>query len=97
MVEDGSLKVLKILSHASAVIAEGEVNQLSAQRRVETSEDQYLAIINAKTAELFAAASRIAAVVAERDEATEAPLDAYGRHLGPIGRASCRASVVQYV
>ncbi|WOF41903.1 polyprenyl synthetase family protein [Sphingopyxis indica] len=82
MVEDGSLKVLKILSHASAVIAEGEVNQLSAQRRVETSEDQYLTIINAKTAELFAAASKIAAVVAERDEATEAALDAFGRNLG---------------
>lgn len=82
MVEDGSLKVLKILSRASAVIAEGEVNQLSAQRRVETSEDQYLAIIGAKTAELFAAASKIAAVVAERDEAIEASLDAYGRNLG---------------
>jgi octaprenyl-diphosphate synthase len=82
MVEDGSLKVLKILSRASAVIAEGEVNQLSAQRRVETSEDQYLAIIGAKTAELFAAASKIAAVVAESDEATEAALDAYGRNLG---------------
>jgi octaprenyl-diphosphate synthase len=82
MVEDGSLKVLKILSRASAVIAEGEVNQLSAQRRVETSEDQYLAIIGAKTAELFAAASKIAAVVAEADEATEAALDAYGRNLG---------------
>jgi octaprenyl-diphosphate synthase len=82
MVEDGSLKVLKILSRASAVIAEGEVNQLSAQRRVETSEDQYLAIIGAKTAELFAAASKIAAVVAECDEATEAALDAYGRNLG---------------
>ena len=76
MVEDGSLKVLKILSRASAVIAEGEVNQLSAQRRIETSEDQYLAIINAKTAELFAAACKIAAVVAERDDATEAALDA---------------------
>jgi len=82
MVEDSSLKVLKILSHASAVIAEGEVNQLSAQRRVETREDQYLAIINAKTAELFASACKIAAVVAERDEATEAALDAYGRNLG---------------
>lgn len=82
MVEDGSLKVLKILSRASAVIAEGEVNQLSAQRRIETSEDQYLAIINAKTAELFAAACKIAAVVAERDEASEAALDAYGRNLG---------------
>ncbi len=82
MVEDGSLKVLKILSHASAVIAEGEVNQLTAQRRVETSEDRYLEIIGAKTAALFAAACRIAAVVAERDEATEMALDNYGRFLG---------------
>ncbi|MBU0554615.1 MAG: polyprenyl synthetase family protein [Alphaproteobacteria bacterium] len=82
MVEDGSLKVLKILSHASAVIAEGEVNQLIAQRRVETDEDQYLDIIGAKTAALFAAACRIAAVVAERPEAEELALDAYGRNLG---------------
>src|SRR3954463_4723858 len=82
MVEDGSLKVLRILSRASAVIAEGEVNQLTAQRRVETSEDQYLEIIAAKTAALFAAACRIAAVVAERGDAAEAALDAYGRNLG---------------
>jgi octaprenyl-diphosphate synthase len=82
MVEDGSLKVLRILSRASAVIAEGEVDQLTAQRRVETTEDHYLGIISAKTAALFAAACRIAAVVAERDEAAEAALDAYGRNLG---------------
>src|SRR5688572_21744547 len=82
MVEDGSLKVLRILSRASSVIAEGEVNQLTAQRRVETSEDRYLDIISAKTAALFAAACRIAAVVAEREEAVEEHLDAYGRHLG---------------
>ena len=82
MVEDGSLKVLKILSRASSVIAEGEVSQLTAQRRVETDEDHYLAIIEAKTAALFAAACRIAAVVAERGEAAELALDAYGRNLG---------------
>jgi octaprenyl-diphosphate synthase len=82
MVEDGSLKVLKILSGASAVIAEGEVNQLTAQRRIETDEEHYLEIIGAKTAALFAAACRIAAVVAERDEAQEQALDAYGRNLG---------------
>ena len=82
MVEDGSLKVLRILSRASSVIAEGEVNQLTAQRQVETSEDQYLEIISAKTAALFAAACRIAAVVAEREEALEEHLDAYGRNLG---------------
>ena len=82
MVEDGSLKVLRILSNASAVIAEGEVNQLTAQRQVATTEDKYLDIIGAKTAALFAAACRIAAVVAERDEAVELALDAYGRNLG---------------
>lgn len=82
MVEDGSLKVLKILSNASAVIAEGEVNQLTAQRRIDTDEAQYLDIIASKTAALFAAACRIAAVVAERDEACELALDAYGRNLG---------------
>jgi len=82
MVEDGSLKVLKILSRASSVIAEGEVDQLTAQRRVETTEDHYLSIISAKTAALFAAACRIAAVVAERDEEVELALDSYGRNLG---------------
>ena len=82
MVEDGSLKVLKILSHASAVIAEGEVDQLTAQRRLDTGEDQYLAIIMAKTAALFAAACRIAPVVAEAGETAEDALDAYGRNLG---------------
>jgi len=82
MVEDGSLKVLRILSHASAVIAEGEVDQLSAQRQVETSEEHYLHIINAKTAELFAAACRISPVVAEGGEEAEEALEAYGRFLG---------------
>jgi len=82
MVEDGSLKVLKILSSASAVIAEGEVAQLTAQRNVETSEDRYLEIITAKTAALFAAACQIAAIVAERDASVEAAFEAYGRNLG---------------
>ena len=82
MVEDGSLKVLKILSSASAIIAQGEVDQLVAQRRIETSEERYLHIIGAKTAALFAAASRIAAVVAEREDAAERALDDYGRNLG---------------
>ncbi len=82
MVEDGSLKVLRILSHASAVIAEGEVDQLTAQRRVETDEDQYLTIISAKTAALFAAACRVAPVVAEADEDSELALECYGKNLG---------------
>jgi octaprenyl-diphosphate synthase len=82
MVEDGSIKVLKILSRASAVIAEGEVAQLTAQRQVETSEERYLAIIQAKTAALFAAACQIAAVVAERPQPVEDALESYGRNLG---------------
>ena len=82
MVEDGSLKVLKILSAASAIIAEGEVDQLTAQRRIETHEDHYLEIIAAKTAALFAAACRIAPVVAEAGEDAEEALEAYGRNLG---------------
>ena len=82
MVEDGSLKVLRILSHASAVIAEGEVEQLTAQRQIGTDEDQYLHIIGSKTAALFAAACRVAPVVAEAGEDDELALEAYGRNLG---------------
>ena len=82
MVEDGSLKVLKILSHASAVIAEGEVEQLTAQREIETDEEQYLQIVSAKTAALFAAACRVAPVVADAEEGVEHALEAYGRNLG---------------
>src|SRR5579859_1747243 len=82
MVEDGSLKVLRILSHASAVIAEGEVDQLTAQRRIETDEEQYLEIISAKTAALFAAACRVSPIVAEASEDAELALECYGKNLG---------------
>ncbi len=82
MVEDGSLKVLRILSHASAVIAEGEVEQLTAQRQLDTDEDHYLEIISAKTAALFAAACRVSPVVAEASEDAERALECYGRNLG---------------
>jgi octaprenyl-diphosphate synthase len=82
MVEDGSLRVLKILSNASAVIAAGEVDQLTAARQIDTGEDRYLSIIGAKTAALFAAACEIAAVVAERDEPVQTALECYGRNLG---------------
>src|SRR5213082_914354 len=82
MVEDGSLKVLRILSHASAVIAEGEVEQLTAQRQIDTDEDHYLEIISAKTAALFAAACRVSPVVAEASEEAERALENYGKNLG---------------
>ena len=82
MVEDGSLKVLRILSHASAVIAEGEVEQLTAQRQIATDEEHYLTIISSKTAALFAAACRVAPVIAEAGEDDELALEGYGRNLG---------------
>jgi octaprenyl-diphosphate synthase len=82
MVEDGSLDVLRILSNASAVIAEGEVLQLATSNDTETSEEAYLEVIRAKTAELFAAACRIGAVVAGRPAAEEQALRSYGLNLG---------------
>jgi octaprenyl-diphosphate synthase len=82
MVETGSLRVLSILSNASAVIAEGEVMQLSAKGNIGTGEDTYLKIIAAKTAALFAAASEAGAVVAQADELREMALKSYGNNLG---------------
>jgi len=82
MVEDGSLKVLGILSHASSVIAEGEVLQLMTTNDTETGETAYLEVIKSKTAQLFAAACRIGAVVSERPEVEEDALETYGMNLG---------------
>jgi octaprenyl-diphosphate synthase len=82
MVADGSLEVLKILSDASAVIAEGEVDQLMISNDITTAEAAYMHVIGAKTAELFAAATEIGAVVAERDAGEQAALRTYGMSLG---------------
>ncbi|MEM6490614.1 MAG: polyprenyl synthetase family protein [Pseudomonadota bacterium] len=82
MVGDGSLKVLEILSDASATIAEGEVLQLTTANDIETDVAAHLAVVEAKTAKLFAAASRIGAVVADRPDDEETALEAFGRNLG---------------
>ncbi len=82
MVEDGSLEVLAILSRASSVIAEGEVMQLVTTGDIETDEAAYLDVIRAKTAQLFAAACRIGAVVADRPRSEADALEAYGMNLG---------------
>ena len=82
MVEDGSMRVLAILSHASAVIAEGEVLQLTTSNDTETGERAYLEVIEAKTAALFSAACRIGAVVAERPKVEEEALETFGQNLG---------------
>jgi octaprenyl-diphosphate synthase len=82
MVRDGSLEVLAILSNASAVIAEGEVMQLTTANDTSTSETAYLEVITAKTATLFAAATRLGSVVANRPKVEEEALDAFGLNLG---------------
>jgi octaprenyl-diphosphate synthase len=82
MVADGSLEVLRILSNASAVIAEGEVMQLLTANDSTTREDAYFAMIEAKTAKLFEAAAEIGAVVAGRPAEDAAALATYGRNLG---------------
>lgn len=82
MVEDGSIDVLRILSGASVVIAEGEVLQLATVSNSATSEQAYLEVVRAKTAELFAAACRIGAVVNGRPSAEEEALRTYGLNLG---------------
>jgi octaprenyl-diphosphate synthase len=82
MVEVGNLRALEILSSAAAVIAEGEVMQLAAAKNTETNEDEYLAVIRAKTAELFGAASEVGPVIAGRPKAEQAACRSYGVNLG---------------
>ncbi len=82
MTADGSLPVLKILSDASAIIAEGEVMQLMTAHDPKAREEDYLAVIKSKTAQLFAAASQIGAVVSERPKAEEQALESFGMNLG---------------
>ena len=93
MVEVGSLRALEILSSAAAVIAEGEVMQLTAAKNTATTEDEYLAVIRAKTAELFAAACEVGPALAARSEgrAVGLPLVRHEpRHRLPAGRRRAR-------
>jgi octaprenyl-diphosphate synthase len=82
MVEDGSLEVLRILSGASAVIAEGEVLQLITTNDTGTSEEDYLEVIRCKTATLFAAAAELGGVVADRSPEDKKALSDFGMNLG---------------
>ncbi len=82
MVEVGSLKALEILSSAAAVIAEGEVMQLAAAKNTATTEDEYLAVIRAKTAELFAAACEVGPALSGRGKAEQAACRSFGMNLG---------------
>ncbi len=82
MVEVGSLRALEILSSAAAIIAEGEVMQLGAAKNTATTEDEYLAVIRAKTAELFAAACEVGPVLTQRPKAEAAACRSFGMNLG---------------
>jgi octaprenyl-diphosphate synthase len=82
MVEVGSLQCLDVLSTAAAVIAEGEVMQLAAAKNTATTEDEYLAVIRAKTAALFAAAAEVGPILAGAEQTAEKACRSYGLNLG---------------
>jgi len=82
MVEVGSLPCLDVLSSAAAVIAEGEVMQISSAKSTDTTEDDYLAVIRAKTAALFAAAAEVGPILSDRPKADIAACRSYGANLG---------------
>ena len=82
MVEDGNLEVLKLLSSTSSKIAQGEILQLQHKGEVDMLEETYLKIISAKTAELFAAATKVGAILSDMKTKEKEALEFYGRNLG---------------
>ena len=82
MTDDGSLDVLRILSDASAVIAQGEVLQLTTANNLETTMDEYINVIKSKTAALFAAACEVGPVIADADNAAAEAMAEFGMNLG---------------
>ena len=82
MVEDGNIEVLKLLSSTSSKIAQGEVLQLQHKGEVDMLEETYLKIIFSKTAELFAASTKVGAILADTKAKEKEALEFYGRNLG---------------
>ncbi|WP_271892995.1 polyprenyl synthetase family protein [Candidatus Phyllobacterium onerii] len=82
MVEVGSLDALDVLATSASVIAEGEVMQLAAAKNLETTEDEYLAVIKAKTAALFSAAAEVGPIIASASRTDRQALRSYGLNLG---------------
>ena len=80
--QDGSMEVVEVMADTSTALSEGEVLQLTASHNVDTSEETYLQVIDAKTAALFAAACRIGGIVADATEPEKDALQSYGRSLG---------------
>jgi len=82
MVEDGNLEILKLLSSTSAQIAQGEVLQLQHKGEVDMLEETYLKIISSKTAALFAAATKVGAILSNTKTREKDALDFYGKNIG---------------
>ncbi|KXF79468.1 polyprenyl synthetase [Paramesorhizobium deserti] len=82
MVDVGSLEALDVLATSASIIAEGEVMQLAAAKNMETTEDEYLAVIKAKTAALFSAAAEVGPIIAGASRADRVALRSYGLNLG---------------
>lgn len=77
-----SLRILDIMSEATNVIAEGEVQQLMNCNDPDTTEASYMQVIYSKTARLFEAATQVAAILSDAPEQVETALQDYGRYLG---------------
>jgi len=82
MVDVNDMRVMDILANTTNVIAEGEVMQLMNIHDAATTEERYIQVIHCKTAKLFEAATRLGAVLCQRDEAEEIAMANYGKHLG---------------
>jgi octaprenyl-diphosphate synthase len=82
MVEDGNLEILKLLSSTSAQIAQGEVLQLQHKNEIDMLEETYLKIISSKTAALFAAATKVGAILSNSETREKDALDFYGKNIG---------------
>ncbi|WP_174190419.1 polyprenyl synthetase family protein, partial [Klebsiella pneumoniae] len=82
MVELGSMPVMRIISQATRVIAEGEVLQLSKVRDASTTEETYMEVIRGKTAMLFEASTHSAAALCQAGEEQSEALRRFGDYLG---------------
>ena len=82
MTQLNNMKIMDILSDATNIVAEGEVLQLMNCNDPDTTEESYLDVIYCKTAKLFEAATRLAAVISEQDTTIELAMQNYGKHLG---------------
>ena len=82
MVEDGNNEVLKLLSSTSAEISQGEVLQLQYENEIDMLEETYFKIISAKTASLFAAATKVGSIIANKENKIKDALEFYGKNLG---------------